>query len=233
MWILYCVVTIAFPASPQFYIDTPYLQQMHRKSVVDEAYVPKGPEKKEMTLAEKAVYFEELTRERHVRYGLVAECGLRRPGELSTFYPKDTDNDGLWTSMYVATEAFRFAVTGDEEARRFAQESLAALIRLEEINGIEGFVSRSFTKDKEKKFHRKWHPTDDGVWYWKGDTSSDEIVGHFFAYSVYYDLVADEKEKKKIAEVVSHIMDHIIENNLALVDIDGYPTSWGRWGREP
>ena len=23
----------------------------------------------------------------------------------------------------------------------------------------------------------KWYPTADGLWYWKGDTSSDEIIG--------------------------------------------------------
>ncbi len=183
-----------------------------------------------MTLNEKALYFEKLTRDRHVRYGLVADCGLRKPGDLSTFYLQDSDNDGLWTGMYVAAEAFRFAATGDKQARRFAGESLRALIRLEEINGIKGFVSRSFTK--KKKTGRKWHLAKDGIWYWKGDTSSDEIVGHFFAYSIYYDLVADEKEKRQIAGVVSRIMNHIIDNNLALVGINGRPTSWGKWSKE-
>jgi len=183
-----------------------------------------------MTLEEKARYFEKLTRARHVRYGLVSDCGLRKPGDLSTFYLRDSDNDGLWTGMYVGAEAFRFAVTGEEEARKFARESLLALIRLEEITGIKGFVARSISKEKKKR--GEWHLASDGVWYWKGDTSSDEIVGHFFAYSVYYDLVADEKEKKQIAGVVSRIMDHIIDNKLALIDVDGRPTGWGKWAKE-
>jgi len=228
-----CLTSLVFPAAvfsaPQAYSDLSYTQRMYRKSVVDKAYKPQVLETEKMTLAEKSAYFEKLTRARHVRYGLVSDCGLRKAGDLSTYYLRDSDNDGLWTGMYVASEAFRFAVTGDKESRVFARESLAALIRLEEINGIKGFVSRSFSKDKRKRSSPNWYPSDDGEWYWKGNTSSDEIVGHFFAYSIYFDLVANEKEKKEIAKVVGRVMDHIIKNNLALVGVSGKPTSWGRW----
>ena len=36
-------------------------------------------------------------------------------------------------------------------------------------------------------------------------------------------------EKKKIAEVVKAITDHILENNFHLADIDGIPTTWANW----
>ena len=58
------------------------------------------------------------------------------------------------------------------------------------------------------------------------------MTGHYFAYGIYYDLVADKKEKKKIAEVVKKITDHIIENNFHLCDVDGVPTTWANWEPE-
>lgn len=38
-------------------------------------------------------------------------------------------------------------------------------------------------------------------WTWKGDTSSDEVVGHVLACSTYYHLVANASEKVVAAYV--------------------------------
>ena len=48
--------------------------------------------------------------------GLVADCPLTNytPSSCS---PSTTDNDGLWTSLLVVAEAFRYRVTGDQGAR--------------------------------------------------------------------------------------------------------------------
>jgi len=186
-----------------------------------------------MRLEDKARLFEERIRARHVRHGLVASSQLRVPGDLTTNQPYSNDNDGLWTAIYIAAEAFRYAVTRDEEARRFARESLNALMRLESITGIPGFPARSFIHRSEPQpADGEWHKTPDGEWLWKGDTSSDEIVGHFYAYSIYYDLVANEKEKRMISEVVDRIMSYIVDNGYYLLDVDGKPTRWGRWSVE-
>src|SRR5262245_59484030 len=55
-----------------------------------------------MTLVEKARLFQERVRARHVRHGLTASSHLLRPGDLGTNQTVSTDNDGLWTAMYVA-----------------------------------------------------------------------------------------------------------------------------------
>jgi hypothetical protein len=78
----------------------------------------------------------------------------------------------------------------------------------------------------------EWHWTSDGQFYWKGDTSSDEIVGHFFIFSIAYDLLPDADLKKRIAQTATRIMDHIIEHGYYLVDLDGKPTRWGYWAPE-
>ena len=110
---------------------------------------PKGfsrIEYKPMTLAEKSKAFVERIRARHVRHGLTADSMLQTPGDLSTNKTVSSDNDGLWTQMYIAAEAFRYKVTGEADARANARQGFEAMLRLEEITGIPGFHARSFIK---------------------------------------------------------------------------------------
>jgi hypothetical protein len=183
-----------------------------------------------MTLAQKAAHFERATRERHVRHGLVSDSTLARPGDLSTNRLSTSDNDGLWTAMYIAAECYRYGAAGDQEARQFARQSLDALMFLEGVNEIPGFISRSFARPDEPHGKGEWdHITSDGDWRWKGDTSSDEVVGHYYAYSIYYDICAEGDEKEQIREKVRLITDYIMDNDYYLIDTDGQPTTWGKW----
>lgn len=187
-----------------------------------------------MRLVDKARAFEERLRARHVRHGLVASSSLRVPGDLATSRARSSDNDGLWTAIYVAAECFRHRVTGEREAREYARESMRALLRLEEITGIPGFPARSFIRagEEERPADGEWHPSADGKWLWKGDTSSDEIVGHFFAHAVYWELVAEEEERPALRGALGRIASHILDHGYHLVDADGKPTRWGWWAPE-
>jgi|GEM_PF-320311 len=191
-------------------------------------------EYKEMTLAGKARVFEERVRARHLRHGFTASSHLRVPGDLKSNQTVSSDNDGLWTAMYLVGECFRYKVTGEEAARDYARQAIQALMRLESITGLPGFPARSFIKlgVDEQPTDGEWHTTPDGEWRWKGDTSSDEIVGHYLAYAVYYDLVADEGEKRQIRAVVDRITSHILDHGYHLIDVDGQPTRWGWWAPE-
>jgi hypothetical protein len=183
-----------------------------------------------MTLAAKAALFEDRVHARHDRHGLVSPSNLRVAGDLRTNQMRDDDNDGLWTSMYAAAECFRYAVTKSPEALASAQKSIAAVLFLEEVTGKRGFPARSYIRRGEPMpKDGQWHWTTDGQDYWKGDTSSDEIVGHFFLYSVATDLLPDSPLKKRIAATAARIMDHILDHGYYLIDVTGKPTTWGRW----
>ncbi|MBI2928519.1 MAG: hypothetical protein HYY24_22855 [Verrucomicrobia bacterium] len=183
-----------------------------------------------MTLDEKARLFDERIEARHVRHGLVADSGLRVAGDLSTNVKSDSDNDGLWTAMYLGAQCYRYAATRDPDARAKAQRALRAILRLEEITGVPGFYARSFkSKDEPPPHGGEWHPTPDGHWVWKADTSSDESVGHYYAYAIYFDLVADASEKEQIRRVVARMTDYLIAHDYDLLDLDGKPTRWGQW----
>ena len=214
--------------------------------------------RREMTLAEKEAWFYENCMERHVRDPwLVEKCRLPVPGDTSKWEPEDDDNDGEYTSMYLVMESCRYAATKDADARDKAKKAFEALRFLQTVTETPGFVARTvipstwtsmhdpgdkFT-DREiaarrvedpryKVVSKRWRPSSDGKWLWKGDTSSDEITGHFYGYLYYYNLVADEAERKHVAEHVRKIMDYIIDGGYVLCDIDGTHTRWGVWSPE-
>ncbi len=214
--------------------------------------------RREMTLAEKADYFQRVCLERHVRAPwLVEHCRLRVPGDISTWEPDDDDNDGQYTAMYLAMESFRYAATRNPEARDNAKKAFDALRFLQTVTGTDGFVARTvipatwtrmhdpnrtYTErewaevrvgdPREKRVENMWRPSKDGKWLWKGDTSSDEITGHMYGYLFYHDLVADAAERAEVAAHVRRIMDYIINGGYVLKDLDGTHTQWAVWSPE-
>jgi len=186
-----------------------------------------------MTLEQKAEHFDKLTRQRHIRNGLNCALSMSKPGDFSTGTLVDSDNDGLWTSMYLAGELFRYATTKSDEVLQNCYESFDAMERLSQINHIEGFPSRSFERagyhlsDKSR-----WQQAEDPNWTWKATTSSDEIVGHIFVYSIFAETVPDQEWRNRAITLIDDIMAHIVRNNLYLIDFDGKPTLWGKWNPE-
>lgn len=183
-----------------------------------------------MTLSQKAALFEERIRLRHNRHGMVADSQLTNPGDLNSSHMVSSDNDGLWTAIYGAAECFRYADTKSPQALALASRSVEALLFLEEVTGRPGFPARSYIKKGEPKpGDGFWYPTADGQIQWKADTSSDELVGHFFLFSIAFDLLPDPALKKRITATARRIMDHILDNGYNLIDVTGKPTRWGRW----
>lgn len=193
---------------------------------------------KYMTLEEKANHFDELADKYYIRNeGYQVSRKLRKYGDMDSGWLANSDNDGLFTGLYCASQCFRYKVTGDKKAKENAQRAVNAMIKLTEITGKPGFTARATRYSHEENFgtgnREEWHICEDNPdCEWLGETSSDEMTGHYFAYGIYYDLVADDEEKKKIANVVKTITDHILENNFHLCDVDGVPTTWANWEPE-
>ncbi len=187
----------------------------------------------EMTLSQKAEHFDRLTRQRHIRYGFNSAFVMSEPGDFSTGTLIDQDNDGLWTAMYLAGELFRYAVTKSDEALANCYESFEAMERLTEITPMEGFPARSFDRAGYQVADKsRWQPASDAHWVWKATTSSDEIVGHFFAYAIFAEIVPDRAWRERAVALIDAITEHIVRNDWYLIDYDGKPTQWGRWHPE-
>ncbi len=210
---------------------------------------------KQMTLATKQDYFYSECMTKHIREPWI--CGnlrLTTPGDTSTWRNSDDDNDGEYTGGYLAMESFRYAVTGDEDARIKARKAFDFLRLLQTVTETDNFFARTivpvewtevhdpnrtYTKHqladamvndpRYKPVEKRWRKSSDGKWLWKGDTSSDEMNGHMMAYFYYYEYAADKAEKQLVRDHVSKIVDGLIRNNYNLIDIDGKHTRWGVW----
>ncbi|MGB4033718.1 MAG: hypothetical protein WBM21_02630 [Christensenellales bacterium] len=69
---------------------------------------------------------------------------------------------------------------------------------------------------------------------YKGDTSSDEIIGHLFLYKLAFDILGPED--KELKEIITNTMDrfarHIVDNGYMMVDGVGQPGTWSKFNRE-
>ena len=195
------------------------------------------------TLEQKAAHYQAITDSRHNRYGFVTGSRLKKPGDVSggVIY-EASDNDGLWTAVYVAAQSFRWAATKDPAAKEAAQKSMRAMLDLVRLSGYPGFPARAIIRKGEEV--DGYDPAEtvridgepDKIWYQsridpqvlcKGDTSSDELDGHYFAWSVYYDLVADETDRQAIRSTVRAVTDNLLNHDLTLVGHTGRKTRWG------
>lgn len=214
--------------------------------------------KKEMTLAEKESYFYNFLMDRHMREPWIAGVSrLTIAGDPGSSIPIDDDNDGQYTSLYLVMESLKYTVTQDEDAKIKARKALNFLFLLQTITETDGFIARTVVpvdwpgvndrnrtytekqlaeslvqSPRYKPVEKRWRKSKDGKWYWKGDTSSDELCGHMLAFMIYHELIADQGEKEEIKQHVKKIMDYIIKHDFNLVDIDGMHTHWGVWSPE-
>ncbi|MBX3177922.1 MAG: hypothetical protein KF886_11210 [Candidatus Hydrogenedentes bacterium] len=190
------------------------------------------------TLAKKAAYYERW----------LEEWGMKRLGFVHSLNLIDgewrrevSDNDVGYSSHYLAAKCFEYAVTGSEAARAEAVDMMKSVKWSEEITSIPGFPARSIYNVGEptlKAMHgsgglpAEWHRTEDGVWEWKGDTSSDETDAHLYETALFLELVANEEEKVWATEHLHRVFGHIVDNGFMLRDVDGEPTRWARWDPE-
>ena len=195
---------------------------------------------KEMSLEEKADFCFDLIEKQYVRtLGYVVGLHNIKNCDIYTGEPNISDNDGLWTQTYIGAISYAYAVTKDKKYLEAARRSIKAMLYLTKVSGVKGFTARAVRFEGEygygtvvKRDGAEWHKAPDGKCEWLGETSSDEMTGHFFGFSRYYDFCANEEEKELIREAVCDIVDHMLENNYRLCDVDGLPTTWAIWDPE-
>lgn len=137
-------------------------------------------ERRSMTLAEKAKFFEDEIDKRHRRtpYGYISYVSLKHPGDTSEWEQRASDNDGLWTAMYGAGECFAYAATHDPLAKQRAKAAFEALRFLRVVTqggphpAPKGFVARAILptsgpdpnrEDSPARDERK-RATEDALW---------------------------------------------------------------------
>lgn len=168
-------------------------------------------------VADKATLMEALLPP-HIVDGQINDCSYPSFGLAATCTWGPGANDGLWSSLVVASESFRYAVTGDSDARDRAWQVFGGMKLLNDVTGITGLIARaavdpSFPPQPPRD---DWHNSSSMPGYqWMGDASSDEVAGHAMAYPIMASLVAggNATEWATITNVLRNLVSRI--NRLA------------------
>jgi len=171
--------------------------------------------------------------------------------DLATFDHVDmSDNVGTWTALYAASQAFRYAATRDPEALANLRQAIRGEQAMLAITGVRGLFTRVFVDPALPGFPSAeqlaaWYPDCDlaaghckrfnevtegpyAGWWFKNDVSKDEYAAHLFSMAVAWELVEDPEVRERVADVVTAVGDHLVDNGLRIVDIDGAVTTYGR-----
>ena len=196
---------------------------------------------------------------RRTRLGYVNPAMMTTPGDKSTAVPAASDNDGHFTGLYLGAASFGYAATGDPKLRKDAVDAFHALSFLSKVTeggtnpAPKGFIARAVEptsgpdpnltnnpevdrvrqaeRDKRWKImDPRWPIDETGEWYWKCDSSSDELDGYYFGFGIYFDHVCkNDEERNEVRDVVRSMTDHIINHGFTLTDHDGKPTRWAHF----
>ncbi len=185
-----------------------------------------------LTMEKKAALFQH---DMEARFSLEGQalCKLKLPTPSREFFAYNMPDNAYMTGIYLGTLSMKYAVTGAAEDLAAARQSLEALHLLCNVSGAPGILARAaWPKDRPKDDDGVWRDSACGRYSWRGDVSTDQVDGVMFGFTLAHDLFADDSEKGRIARDVAAIADHVLANDMRIVDVDGAPTRWGRYGPE-
>lgn len=180
----------------------------------------------ELSLKERARAYQEKLETRHqMPEGLIR---YKRWGEGHPDLPGYGNlADGCFhLGIYLASQALRLAATGDSEAREQVLLSLHAMKLYAEVSGKPGLLARYFSPVKPDD--RRWMPSPTHPeYFWRSDVSRDQYAGYVHGLGVTLAVVTDPEIRSQIVPLAAAIADHLIDNDLQIIDWDGKRTTYG------
>jgi hypothetical protein len=187
------------------------------------------------SLAEKAARFDRVAREEHLAPdGLLRN--LTRTEDLSAIQDwHHVENVILWSGMYLASQAFRYAVTAEPEAQANAAVVLAGLGDLTRVTGVTGLYGRSLD-DPSVAYNYDGRGTSSWTdstaagyegWAFRNDVSKDGYAGLMFGYAAALEHFDDPALLAGVRARLAEIAGHLMEHGLQIFDTDGLVTEHG------
>jgi hypothetical protein len=151
-----------------------------------------------------------------------------------------------WTGLYMGSQAVRYHITGDEEARDNVLRMVEMLSGNLYITGTPGYIARYWADQdfliypgdawcddpQQPKCHHIETGPDAGKWWW-GETSRDMYNGWFFGMALAYDLIDDQDMRQEIRDNVEHVLTVLMSQNWMILNEVGEPTGYGPYVLPP
>jgi hypothetical protein len=169
-------------------------------------------------------------RQSHTPFGLLLDAIYTAPGSGQLIGYLGYGDAALWTGVYVAAEAHRFAVTRSPEALANARRSLEALDTLSRISG-DGLLARYFYPVNDPhvgfflenragtEFRRR--TLDGQEYYYATRTTRDQFAGVFFGLGATYDLIDDPGVREACKTIASRLVGYLLDHDWHIYNTDG------------
>lgn len=159
--------------------------------------------------------------------GLGGVSDIRFTDDTRTeIYRTDGSGDSTdWTAMYLVTQAIRYIVTGEQEARDEVLRIADYLHTVKDITNDPGYIARYAAPDMppwnvEYPGNPSSYPgignyADD---FWIGRTSRDKYISWFWGLTWAYDAVDDPVMRAVIRQDFDDVITTLIGNNWKIID---------------
>jgi len=193
------------------------------------------------SLATRAEGYQQTYEARHYTHGIAFNA--RTPDDPGGHYGYTTRGDAAFQSgQCTQAMALRHAVLDTPETLDLIRRHLQGWRDFQRITGVKGLIGRSFYRDdwpmEPGAFDYEGHGhlfqgTGDFVgWTWQADTSRDQVSGAVNGVAMAFDAVDDEQVKNDAREFLVDLADHVWDNGLKIIDVDGEVTEHGEMDGE-
>jgi len=185
-------------------------------------------------LLAKAIDYDREAQSRHVPgYGGLVQIAYETDELLSPILYRGQGDSTMWTATYGVTQAFRYAVTGEAEAKANAVAAVQTLRDHLRVTQTTGYLGRYVGPLDDNRFWLDVFQLDEfrygeGVWlgtFWLSNSSSDQHVGFFHAMAIIHDLIDDPPTRQLIKSMVREVIDRLRGNFWLIIDEQGLPTT--------
>jgi hypothetical protein len=172
-------------------------------------------------------------------YGGTVEAIFTDDTLTEPFFYEGWGDSTFHTALYMGSQAFRYYVTGEAEAKANAIKMVNVLSTHLHITGTQGYLARYWAPqtsliyqvygmgqpfDQWCNGHWMCHAVDSGPYagdFWWGETSNDHYSGYFFGMVAAYDHIDDEGTRAIIREDVTDILYAFLDNHWFIITDDG------------
>ncbi|MFZ5950290.1 MAG: hypothetical protein ACOYXC_06275 [Candidatus Rifleibacteriota bacterium] len=167
------------------------------------------------SLAEKAEIFDESVARNHIPLGLVVN--LQPVSDGRTVFSSSADST-IWTGTYIASQIYRYKVTGNHAALENVMKCLEAFVTLQEMSGNQGFMGRCFGFPEQFQGQRGFVQGVGSYSHlvYRADTSRDQYTGVFLGTAAAWPYISNVELRNRVARTMENAGLNLVKNNLAL-----------------
>ncbi len=185
-------------------------------------------------LLQRAIDYETWLRDHHVPgYGGIVQIMFETEDLEKVLYYRGQGDSTMWTATYCAAESFRYAVTGDEDAKQNAIAAVETLRDHLRVTQTTGYIGRYVGPVNDPAYWLEYAGSDlleygTGPWlgtFYLSNSSSDQYVGWWHGLALAYDFIDDAPTRALIREMVKEVIDKLRNSAWLILNEEGLPTT--------